>query len=121
MTRILSASILFCFILCSNPYEPLDYSEYENTDLSVELKVTGTAQTVSITFQNKEGGTSQISDVVMPWSYKYTGYPNKFYYISAQNNGETGTIMITVLRNGATYKTSTSSGAYVIATASGSL
>lgn len=92
-----------------------------NSKISVELKVTGTAKSVSITYVNEDGGTSQVSSVSLPWSYSYNGTHDDFYYVSAQNNSETGTVTTKVLANSKEIKSSTSSGAYVIATSSGSL
>ena len=47
--------------------------------------------------------------------------PGTFVYVSAQNNQASGTVVVTIYRDGEVFKTSTSMGAYVIATASGSL
>jgi hypothetical protein len=87
----------------------------------VEYRVTGTALTVDLTIENSNGGTSQYSDEPLPWSYSYTGRSDDFVYVSAQNQGDTGTVTATIYIDGDVYKTSTSSGAYVIATASGSI
>ena len=87
----------------------------------VEYEVTGSASKVDVTYENEDGGTSQESDVSVPWSYSFKGYSGDFVYISAQNQGETGSVTVTIYKNGSVFKTSTSSGAYVIATASGTL
>lgn len=71
--------------------------------------------------ENAEGGTSQYSDVAVPWSTSFSSNKGNFVYISAQNQGQSGTVTVSIISNGTTFKTSTSSGAYVIATASGSL
>ncbi len=90
-------------------------------DHDVKYEVTGSAQSVDITYQNEDGGTSQVSDASVPWSYTFTGETLNFVYVSAQNNGETGTVTVTIYKDGEQFKSSTSSGAYVIASASGSL
>jgi len=41
--------------------------------------------------------------------------------ISAQNNGSRGSITVTIYVNGKIFRTSTSSGAYVIASADGAV
>jgi len=87
----------------------------------VMYEVTGTAQSASLTYQNKDGGTSQESDVSLPWTYSFEGKGGDFVYISAQNNGETGSITVTIYRDSEVFRTSTSTGAYTIATASDSL
>ena len=117
MTKSLKALIpivLFVFALasCDNPLD---------SSINVKYKVTGTADTVDVTYENSDGGTSQESDVSVPWSYSFTGEPGDFVYISAQNQGQTGTVTVTIYTDGDVFKTSTSEGAYVIATASGSL
>ncbi len=99
----------------------------------VKYSVTGSASTVDITIENESGGTSQFSDVALPWEYSFKGYAGTgtydylFVYVSAQNQGSTGTVTATILYKKdetdqyQTYKTSTSSGAYVIASAYGGL
>lgn len=92
-----------------------------DTTIDVEYRVTGSAETVDITISNEGGGTSQFSDQPVPWSYEFEGEEDDFVYVSAQNNGETGSVAVTIYTDGDRFKTSTSSGAYVIASASGSL
>ncbi|MGR3220099.1 MAG: hypothetical protein ACUZ8H_09835, partial [Candidatus Anammoxibacter sp.] len=55
------------------------------------------------------------------WIYSFTGSKGDFVYLSAQNNNISGSVAVTISIGNTTYKTSTSNGAYVIATASGSL
>jgi len=88
---------------------------------SVIYKVTGSASRVDVTYENEDGGTSQESNVSVPWSYSFEANYDTFVYISAQNQGESGTVTLTIYINGGKWKTSTSSGAYCIATASGIL
>ncbi|MBL7087099.1 MAG: hypothetical protein ISS28_08435 [Candidatus Cloacimonetes bacterium] len=95
--------------------------ELFDTSIDVEYKVTGTASRVDVTYENEGGGTSQESNVSVPWTYSFTGEPGDFVYISAQNQGQSGSVTVTIYTDGDKFKTSTSSGAYVIATASGSL
>jgi len=95
--------------------------ELFDTSIDVEYKVTGTASRVDVTYENEDGGTSQEGNVSVPWTYSFTGDPGDFVYISAQNQGQSGSVTVTIYTDGDNFKTSTSSGAYVIATASGSL
>lgn len=90
-------------------------------DHDVKYEVTGSASTVDVTYTNEDGGTSQLSDVTLPWSVSFTGDTLDFVYVSAQNQGETGTVTATIYRDGEQFKSSTSSGAYVIASADGTL
>ena len=94
------------------PHTPLPEVIYE---------ITGTAERVDVTLSNATGGTEQYSDVPLPKEYSYNSFSDSFVYISAQNQGEYGTVIVSIYVNGVLFKTSTSSGAYVIATASGGI
>lgn len=87
---------------------------------TVKYEIRGTARSVDITLNNPTGGTEQYSNAGLPSNFTYNDFKDNFLYISAQNQGEYGTVTVNILVNGILYKTSTSSGAYVIATASGS-
>jgi uncharacterized repeat protein (TIGR02543 family) len=83
----------------------------------VEYKITGTASQVDVTLNNATGGTEQYDNVSVPHSYSFDTFSDWFLYISAQNQGEYGSVTVTIYLNGEVVATSTSSGAYVIATA----
>ena len=89
----------------------------------VKYKVTCTAtpNLVDITIENEDGGTSQFADVATPWAYEFESTKDAFVYVSAQNQQNNGSVTVTIYINGDVFKTSTSTGAYVIATASGSI
>ncbi len=86
---------------------------------SVVYKITGTAKAVDVTLSNPTGGTEQYSGVYLPVQVTYNSFSDSFVYISAQNDGSYGSVTVSIYVNNALFKTSTSSGAYVIATASG--
>lgn len=86
----------------------------------VHYEITGSAKRVSVTLSNADGGTEQSVHNV-PWSKKYTMSKGEFAYISAQNEGETGSVKCKIYINGVEWKKSESSGAYVIASCSGSV
>jgi hypothetical protein len=89
--------------------------------LTVEYEVTGTARAASLTLENDTGGTEQKT-VRIPWSQSYTGFGRgDFVYVSAQNEGESGGLTCRVTVNGRVEFTSSSTGAYAICTASGSV
>jgi hypothetical protein len=90
------------------------------TSTSVVYRISGTAKTVDITFNNDTGGTEQYSDIKLPYEISYEDFQDDFLYISAQNNGESGSVIVIIEVNGETFKTSKSEGAFVIASASGS-
>jgi hypothetical protein len=86
---------------------------------TVIYKISGTAERVDVTLSNAGGGTEQYSNVYVPKQYSYYSFSDDFVYISAQNQGEYGTVTVSIYVDDVLFKTSTSSGAYVIATASG--
>lgn len=94
---------------------PVQSSGYEIT-----YRIEGTAKSVSLTYQNEQGGTEQ-QNALVPWKKTYTMQPGDFAYVSAQNNGESGTVICVIELNGKEVKRSTSSGAYTIASCSGGL
>lgn len=98
------------------------------TTHSVTYRVTGTAASVDVTMATADGGTRQQSDVAVPMrtgtgadGINQTMRPGAQLYISAQNNGETGTVTCSIIVDGVKVSEVTSSGAYVIATCTGSL
>lgn len=86
----------------------------------VVYEVTGSAHFASVTLTNGQGGTEQYGKVSIPWTYTDKAFSANFLYVSAQNLGAHGTITVSIHVNGKSFKTSSSSGSYVIATASGS-
>ncbi len=84
----------------------------------VTYSVSGSTKSASLTYANSQGGTAQET-VSVPWSKQYTFKKGDFLYISAQNEQDTGSVTTDIRVNGVLTKTATSSGAYVIATASG--
>jgi plastocyanin len=87
----------------------------------VEYKVLGTAKTIDLTFHNDSDGTSQLTAKTVPWNIGYKTFKGTFVYVSAQNQGETGTVIAQVFFRGKKVFESTSEGKYVIAKASGSI
>lgn len=108
----IASLLVLASVACDNPLD---------SSIRVKYEVTGTANTVDVTYENEDGGTSQESDVSVPWSYTFDGEPGDFVYISAQNQGESGSVTVTIYTDGDEFKSSTSEGSYVIATASGTL
>jgi hypothetical protein len=94
------------------------------TTSDVVYKVTGSARSVDITMQTGTG-MSQQNDISVPVKNK-NGEPGLhvtmprggFTYISAQNQGESGTVTCSIEIDTVVVSTNTSSGAYSIATCS---
>jgi len=89
----------------------------------IEYSVTGTADKVDITMSNKDDNTEQKDDVSVPWDYSFTkkDASYQFLYISAQNQGETGSVTVKIIIDGEVEESATSEGEYVIATADTSI
>ena len=95
---------------------------FEQPEHRVEYRVTGTARSVEVALTNADGGTEMYDNRALPWTYTVSGnYQRGFLYISAQNEGERGSVTASIYVDGQQWKTATSSGEYVIATASGRL
>lgn len=84
---------------------------------TVVYRITGTADSASITMEGISG-TEQRDPVTVPFRHSGCFFPNDFTYISAQNNGEFGTVECEIVRGGEVVSEATSRGAYVIATCS---
>lgn len=87
----------------------------------VLYKITGTGRAGDVTYENGEGGTEQ-ADISIPWQKGETMEYGDFVYISAQSGDDANrTITCEIRVNGDVFKTSTSTGRYVIASCSGSV
>ncbi len=72
------------------------------------------------TYANESGGTEQQIFKGGGGHY-FNGKEGQFVYLSAQNNDTSGTIKVFITIDGEAFKSASSTGAYVIATASGSI
>jgi hypothetical protein len=100
-------------------------SAYSST-VQVLYEVEGTAKGVDVTLE-AETGTSQLNDKAVPLANKTTGKKGltysmsrgHFVYLSAQNQGSSGTITCRITVDGTVVSTNTSSGGYAIASCKG--
>lgn len=86
----------------------------------VTYEVTGSASSVSVTLENDQGGTEQ-GEYALPFKETFTMERGDFAYISAQNQGESGSVTCRILIDGEEWRESTSEGAYVIASCDGTV
>ncbi len=112
MKNIVIAIPLLLLLACSNPFD---------SSIDVRYEVTGSAKTVNITYENDSGGISQVTNVPLPWSISFSGDLEDYVYLSAQNQEETGSVTVTIFKNGDVFKRATSEGSFVIASVSGTL
>jgi hypothetical protein len=110
----IKALALLCVVLititgCSKESFQTDY-KYE---------VSGTSGDYSITCEGAPSGTVQFDNVGSGWTYEWTQSGTRWLYISAQNNRNSGTVTVKIIRKGKVLAQQTSSGAYVITTVDG--
>ena len=96
-------------------------NSYSSNHKKIKYEISGSASSVSVTYSDKNDGTAQISEAYLPWSYEFTATNSHFLYLSAQNNGEYGSVKVTIYIDNVVYKTTSSRGSYVIASVSGSI
>lgn len=86
----------------------------------VSARLSGTARSLSLTIDNGSGnmsqGTNKANNQTVDLGQLRRG---TFVYISAQNEGDTGTVRCEILVDGVVVEEAESSGAYVIASCSG--
>lgn len=123
MKKLLMGTCILIFTLTLTVCDFSGGSSTSTYSVDIVYKVTGTASAVDLTISNKDDNTEQYSDKTLPWSYSFTKTENswQFLYVSAQNQGDTGSVTTKILIDDREVETATSSGAYVIATASTSI
>lgn len=109
--------ILLLFIMglassCSNPFD---------SSIDLRYEVTGSAELVNITYENLNGGISQLSAIPLPWSVTLSADPGDYVYLSAYNRGESGSVTVTIYEDGSVFKRASSEGAHVTASVGGTL
>jgi hypothetical protein len=91
----------------------------ESMQSDYKYEVSGTAGDYSITCEGAPSGTVQYSNVGSGWAYTWKQTGTRWLYMSAQNNTDSGTVTVKIIRDGKVVAQQTSSGAYVIATVDG--
>ena len=84
-------------------------------------EVSGDATSALISYTNESGSISQETNASIPWKKSFSGYSGDAVTVSAQNNGETGNVVVEIYKKGELFKRGESVGAYGVATAGGSL
>lgn len=95
--------------------------EKENLSGIVKYEVTCSPSGFDITYENSSGNTEQKTISSGSWSTTFTGQQSDFVYISAQADNKNATVTAKIYYQDKVIEQATSSGDYVIATASGSL
>jgi hypothetical protein len=113
LALLISGCFAIAFTGCEEPSEP--------SILDVKYQVIGSAASFDITFRNEEGELIERNNASPPWDYSFQAEAGDTVYVSAQNLGQTGSVCVRIWREGEIYKSSTCTGAYCTATASGTL
>ncbi|MEA3317371.1 MAG: hypothetical protein U9R54_05395 [Bacteroidota bacterium] len=92
-----------------------------STSGTVKYEVTCSPSGFDITYENSSGNTEQKTITSGSWATSFTGNQGDFVYVSAQADNENANITAKIYYKGDIIEQASSSGAYVIATASGSL
>lgn len=114
MKITIKAIAAFCIVLLT-----ITGCTKESTPSSYKYEVSGTSGNYSITCEGAPSGTVQYSNVGSGWAYTWTQTGTRWLYMSAQNNNSNGSVTVKIIRDGEVLAQQTSSGAYVIATVSG--
>ena len=92
---------------------------------NIRYEIIGTTTSASITMSNSSNDTEQFSSATVPWHIEFpvelTNGSYHFAYLSAQNNKDSGSVITKIYVDGKLFKEAASSGAFVNATASGSV
>ncbi len=100
----------------------LEYPKIYN----IKYEVVGTASRVNLKIRDKNGETSLFSDVSLPWVYEFEAIKRDEYdfisvYVSAQNQGASGSVTTIIYVNGSIKKATTDSGVNAVSTSGSSL
>jgi hypothetical protein len=78
----------------------------------VRYEVTGTAARVNVGYENANGGTSENTNVSLPWSHEWSGAKSgDFLWVWAEiASPGGGSITVTIRKNGGVLKSETVSG-----------
>lgn len=95
--------------------------EYIEPDRTVKYEVKCSPNGFDITYTNSSGNTEQKDISEGSWEISFQGESGDFVYISAQADNENANISVKIYYQGSIIEQASSSGDYVIATASGLL
>ncbi|MEA3265680.1 MAG: MmpS family transport accessory protein [Candidatus Fermentibacteria bacterium] len=111
---ILGAFFAILILLTSCARDPLSPS------LTVEYKITGTAEAVNIDYLDSNGDLVIINGVEIPWELTFSANSGDQVYLSAKRTGSNGTVTVTIYSDGNVFDQDTTSDA-TSATAEGTL
>jgi hypothetical protein len=80
---------------------------------------TDCAYGANLTYMNADGNITQQSNMSNDWYYYFVPNPSQYLSVSAQNQCDYGSITVKIVHQGIAIEENTSTGAYVIASVSG--
>lgn len=113
------------FKIIPTPNSPLVFDVKESSsnnftvytyDYQIKYSITGTAERAMATYNNSNGETLHYTSNI-PFEIGIKRFLDSFFYISAQNQDEDGSVTVTIYYKGQQIKTSTCTAAFCIATA----
>jgi len=110
--------ILFGAIAAINGYNSSDNSTSERNKVTYTVTGTDASMIAGLTYQNESGGSEQKT-VLLPWTLEFTARNHAFLYVSAQKQGENGTIRASINVDGDVIQKAEANSSYGIATVSG--
>jgi len=94
---------------------------FAGCSISYDYEVKGTAKNATISYMNESGSISQETEAQLPWKRSSKGSLGDIVGIFAQNNGETGNLVVEIVKEGKVLKSGEATGSFGVATAAGSL
>ena len=88
---------------------------------SVRYEVTGTAESVLITYADEKGKIMQLNDIALPWKKIISVEKGDNLTLIAQNQKDTGSITVRIYIDGKLFKESSSSEPHGIANVTGTV
>jgi hypothetical protein len=79
---------------------------------NITYEALGDAETVDVTVSNETGGMEQYNDVPLPWRMDFGGFDSAQPYMYVYNNGDRGTVRISIKVNGKVMTSGVCSGPY---------
>lgn len=110
LRHIFVIGLAAAFAGCQSPLRPSE----------ITYEVTGSAERATIAY-NTPYGSSQATNVALPWVFAFSAEHQAFLSLSAQVVRGDGTVTVTIRRDSSYWKGATASGTASVATASGSL
>lgn len=73
---------------------------------------------VSLTYRNANGGDTQVASQTLPFTLTFTATEGQFLFLSAQRGSSNGSVSVFITADGRDVRNATSTGPFVIASAS---